>query len=282
MRVRRKLSASAEVSGTQMHATRSRRGLPPRLATELGVWRIAGIYLEEIDSEVLRYARLRSFLAPVVLLPSVFYALFVCLLTPVHDTVNDLFWLADYASFAAIAPGLFAFGMSAAIERENGFLLLKSALPAPRFAYFGAKLAASMLITAFSVILLMLVARLAGRLLPPAGSCLQLVLIEMFGAWPFSALGLLIGSFANARSAACLVNLLLVPLAFFSGLLVPLPLLPRAVREVAALSPGYDLLTLSLATVKPGGEISPVQVIFPVVFAVAVGTLARWRLRMRG
>jgi ABC-2 type transport system permease protein len=247
----------------------------------MGLRRVARAYMEEIDLEVQRYMRLPSFLVPVLLFPSMFYALFVCLLTPAHDSANDLFWLADYASFAAIAPGLFAFGMSAATERENGFLLLKRALPVPRFAYFGAKLAACMVITALSVSMLMLVACVAGRLLPSAGGSLKLILVDMFGAWPFSALGLLIGSFANARSATCLVNLLLIPLAFFSGLLVPVPLLPHALRAAAAFSPGYDLLALSLASIEPGRHASPLQAIFPLLFAIVLGALAQWRLRAR-
>lgn len=282
MPTRPRSSASAE-GGTPhslaVPAKRRRRSPPPALPRPMGFWRSARIYLEEFDAEVLRTTRLPSFILPVLLFPSMFYAVFVCLLIPAHDTELDLFWLADYASFAAIGPGLFAFGISAATERENGFLLLKRAWPVPRLAYFGAKLAACMVITAISVVLLMLVACVAGRKLPPGWSSLHLVLIEMFGAWPFSALGLLIGSFANARSVAGLVNLLLIPLAFFSGLLVPLPLLPEALRAAAALSPGYDLLALSLAAIKPGSQVSPVQAIMPLLFAIVLAALAHWRLR---
>jgi ABC-2 type transport system permease protein len=220
-----------------------------------------------------------GFIAAALLLPSLFYVLFVVVLTDGHDGANDLFWLANYVSFAAIAPGLFAFGLATACEAENGFLQWKRALPMPRCAYPGAKLAVSVLTAVMSALLLILVAKSCGRALPQAAGAARLLLAAALGTLPFCALGMLIGSFTPGRSAGRLVNLLLIPLAFFSGLLVPLDMLPGAFRTVALFSPGYDLLALALAAIKPDPASAAIHATYLLLFAAVLGALAQWRLK---
>ncbi len=221
-----------------------------------------------------------GFLLLALLFPSLFYAAFLYGLSPAHDTAGELACLANDASLAAITPGLFAFGVSVAHERQNGFLNFKRALPVPRFAYFGAKLAMCMLMTLISVTVLLLLARVTGHALPSAGRALLLILVEGFGTLPFCALGMLIGSFAHGRRIVGLVNLLLVPLAFFSGLLVPLQVMPHALRSVAIFSPGYDLLSMALASVTPGFEASPLHALVLLLSTLTMVALADWRLKI--
>jgi len=221
-----------------------------------------------------------GFLLVALLFPSLFYAAFLCGFFPVHDTAGELACLANDASLAAIGPGLFVFGVSVAYERRNGFLDFKRALPMPRFSYFGAKFAMCMLMTLISVTLLLLLARLTGHALPSASRALLLILVEMFGTLPFCALGMLIGSLAQGRCIMGVVNLLLLPLAFFSGLLVPLQELPNSLRSVAIFSPGYDLLTMALASIAPGFQASPLHALLLLVSTLMMGAAALWRLEV--
>jgi ABC-2 type transport system permease protein len=243
------------------------------------VWQAVGVFQEEVRAELLRHARMPGFLLLTLAFPSLLYAAFMYRLSPAHDIFGELSWLANDASLAAIAPGLLAFGVSVAFERQNGFMSFKRALPAPRFGYFGAKLVMCMLVTLLSLGLLILIARLGGRALPAAGGTLRLILVELFGTLPFCALGMLIGSFASGRRAVGLDNLLLVPLAFFSGLLIPLQVLPHALQLVAIFSPGYDLLAMALASIMPGLHASPLHAVFLVVSTILMAALALWRLR---
>ncbi len=55
---------------------------------------------------------------------------------------------ATYGVFGAMGPGLFGFGVSLAIEREQGLLTLKQALPQPPGAYLLARAVMAMLFVA--------------------------------------------------------------------------------------------------------------------------------------
>jgi ABC-2 type transport system permease protein len=250
-----------------------------QVAARDGAWRTAMACRQELHAEIMRHARMPGLMLLALLFPSLLYAVFVCGPVRAHDTAGELVCLANDASLAAIAPGLFAFGLSVAHERQNGFLNFKRALPMPRYGYFGAKCAMCMLMTLISVTLLLFLARLTCHAVPSGGRALLLGLIEICGTLPFCALGMLIGSFWNGRRVAGLLNLLLVPPALFSGLLVPLQVLPHGLRAVAMFSPGCDLQTLALASITPGFKASPVQALFLVASTLVMGGLARWRLR---
>ncbi len=219
------------------------------------------------------------FLLLALIFPSLLYAALPWGRSPAHDTYGELSWLANDASLAAIVPGLLAFAISVAFERNSGFMDYRRALPAPRLGYLGAKVALYMLVTLLSVMLLLLVVWLTGRAMPSASGAMLLVLVELFGTLPFCTLGLLIGSFADGRRVIGPVNLLLLPLALASGLLVPLQVLPQALRNIAILSPGYDLLAMALAAITPGFTESPLHALFLALLTIIMGTLAHWRLR---
>ena len=57
-----------------------------------------------------------------------------------------------------MAPGLFGFGVSLAMERENGLLTLKRAMPMPPYAYLVGKMVMAMVVAAGVLTLLVLLA----------------------------------------------------------------------------------------------------------------------------
>jgi ABC-2 type transport system permease protein len=66
------------------------------------------------------------------------------------------------------------------------------------------------------------------------------------GSIPFGALGLALGYFAKPDSAPVFVNLIYLPMAFFSGLWMPVELLPKALQHAAVYFPAYHLSRLAL------------------------------------
>jgi ABC-2 type transport system permease protein len=251
----------------------------PDGAGRMAPLQVAAAYRMEFGTEALRHARMPEFVLPALLFPSMSYALFTGLLGHVPETDGDLLLLADHASFAAIAPGLFAFGIAVARERENGFLLWKRALPMPDHAYFGAKLSVCMLMTVLSVLLLLLVARLTGHAVPGPAPAVLLLVVVALGSLPYCALGAVIGGVASGRNATGLVMLLLVPLAFLSGLLVPAQALPPALRAIAMATPGYDLSEFALVSMTAAFSAALVPGAYLLYFTLLFATLARWRLR---
>jgi len=83
----------------------------------------------------------------------------------------------------------------------------------------------------------------------PALQWLQLAAIALLGVVPFCALGLMIGAKANANAAPAFVNLIYLPMAFLSGLWMPLAMLPKFIGQIAPVWPAYHLAQLALMAV---------------------------------
>ncbi|HSE13802.1 MAG TPA: ABC transporter permease, partial [Rudaea sp.] len=178
-------------------------------------------YALEAKYEFLRVLRTPAFAVPTLLFPPMFYLLFGLLLN--RGSANAAHYLfATYSVFGVMAPSLFGFGVGVAIERERGWLALKRAAPMPPGAYLLAKMAMA---TLFALIIHGVLATMAfslGGVRLAAGQWLLLGAIATCGVLPFCALGLMIGSRANASGAPALVNLIYLPMAFLSGLWMPL------------------------------------------------------------
>lgn len=239
-------------------------------------------YLLEARCEFLRLLRTPSFALPSLLFPGLFYVLFGVLLN--HGNAQAArYLLASYGVFGVMGAGLFGFGVTVALEREQGFLAYKRALPMPPGAYLLAKMAMAMLFSLLIVLLLAaLAAGLAGVRLAPLQWAL-LVLVEVLGALPFCAIGLYLGTLVGGQGAPAVLNLLYLPMAFASGLWLPLSLLPHAFTAIAPLWPSWHLAQVALVVVDvpaAGAVVTHAAVLLAVTAAFFL--LARRRLRHAG
>ena len=117
-------------------------------------------YLLEARYEFLRLLRTPSFSLPCLLFPPVFYLLFGVLLGGKGGPTAATYMLAGYSVFGVMGVALFGFGVTVAMDREQGLLNLKRAQPMPPGAYLVAKMAMAVLFAA--IILLLLAAIAAG------------------------------------------------------------------------------------------------------------------------
>ncbi len=173
--------------------------------------------------------RTPSFALPSLLFPCLFYVLFGVLLNT-SDGDAARYLLATYGVFGVMGVGLFAFGVTVAMEREQGFLIYKRALPMPPGAYLFAKMAMAML---FAVIISLLLATLA-------------------------AVGLYVGTLVGGQGAPAVVNLLYLPIAFLSRLWLPLKLLPAWIAKLAPVWPFYhhSQIALKVIGMDAGGSVA--------------------------
>jgi ABC-2 type transport system permease protein len=208
-------------------------------------------YALEAEYEFLRVLRTPAFAVPTLLFPPLFYLLFGLLLN--RGSANAAHYLfATYSVFGVMAPSLFGFGVGIAIERERGWFALKRVAPMPPGAYLVAKLVMAMLFAAIIYAVLALMAGTLGGVRLDAAQWLLLGAIALLGVLPFCTLGLMIGSRANANGAPALVNLIYLPMAFLSGLWMPLSMLPPVIGQIAPLWPAYHLAQLALAAIGHG------------------------------
>jgi ABC-2 type transport system permease protein len=214
------------------------------------------IYALESKHEFLRLLRAPSFAVPTLLFPAMFYFLFAVLFVghASGDYHANIYLLATYGVFGVMAPGLFGFGVSVALDRERGWLTLKRAQPMPAGAYLASKLAMAMLFATIIFSILAVISTTVGGVALPASSWLALLVVEVFGVLPFCAIGLCIATLVSGQAAPAVVNLIYLPMSFLSGLWMPLTILPAAVRDIAPLWPAYHLGQLALAAVGQPSE----------------------------
>jgi ABC-2 type transport system permease protein len=238
------------------------------------------VYALESKHEFLRLLRSPSFAVPTLMFPPMFYLLFAVLFTSGRgDFHANVYLLATYGVFGVMAPALFGFGVSVALDRERGWLTLKRAQPMPPGAYLASKLAMAMLFATIIFAILALIATTVGGVSLPASSWLTLLVVDVLGVLPFCAIGLFIGTLVNGSGAPAVINLIYLPMSFLSGLWMPLTALPSAVRGIAPVWPAFHLGQLALAAVGQPSEGTPFGHIFALAaIALFFLMLARRRL----
>ena len=246
------MSSSANAAGVNT-ATMDATTWAPAGATR-SVKQTLRVYFMEARSEFLMRLRLPGYVIPTILFPLMFYSLFALSHSQaaLAGTTVGAYLLASYGTFGVIAISLFAFGVGVAVERGQGWMQVKRASPMPRFAYFAAKIAMSMLFSLIMLLLLFTLGIVAGHARMPLTAWAGLSGTLLLGVLPFAALGLAIGYFAGPNSAPPICNLIYLPMSFASGLWVPIQFLPKVVQRIAPFLPPYHLSQLALDRIRGG------------------------------
>lgn len=240
-------------------------------------------YVLEARYEFLRLLRTPSFSVPTLMFPALFYLLFGVLLGSRTGKGAAHYLLASYGVFGVMGVALFGFGVSVALDRERGLLTWKRALPMPPGAYLIAKMAMAMLFaTIISLLLATIAITLAGVSMPLTQWAL-LLLINVLGVLPFAAIGLWLGSLIGGQGAPAVINLVYLPMAFLSGLWIPLTMLPDVVARAAVIWPSYHLLQIALPVVghAPGQGSFAMHLAVLLAITLFFATLAWRRLARR-
>lgn len=235
------------------------------------------ILKNETVIELKKLARDPAYVFPALGFPILFYLLFAKVLGYASGSPQQaLFLLANYVGFGAVGATLFGAAISFAMEREQGLLQLKRASPAPiALGLIGKLLACSLLSTAGAALLL-LVATLFGVPITPAAAG-KLLCIAWLSALPFGAIGLCIGVFFRANSAAGIINAFFLAGSALGGLWFPLSMLPKAIASMAPVWPMYPLGVLARSAVEERLAWLPIGAL--LLWAVLGLSITAWRLR---
>ena len=203
--------------------------------------RLFGAYFTEAKYETLRMLRSPAFAIPFLGLPAALYLLFAVLLFGAalrSDPKGAMFVFAGFDIFGVMGPGIFGFGIVVAMEREQGLLALKRALPMPPVAYLAAKLCMAMLFGVIVTATMIAAALTLGHLPLNAGQCFTLAGVNVLGGLPFCALGLFIGTRTSGKAAPAVGNIIYLAMIYLSGIMFPLP---KSMEASAVIWPAYHL-----------------------------------------
>ncbi len=213
--------------------------------------RIVRAYLVEAKYESLRMLRAPAFAVPCLLVPVALYAFFGALAG--GDAASNpnvpAYLYTGFSTFAAMGPAMFGFGLSLALEREQGVFKLKRALPMPPPAYLFAKMLMATFFTILGAGGIMVAAIALNRVEFSVARMLGIMLILVAGTIPFCAIGLFIGARVSGRTAPAIVNVAYLAMIYLSGLFIPLP---ESIRWIALFSPAFHLNQLCLAMAGVG------------------------------
>ena len=221
---------------------------------QTAAWSPARTYALEARYEFLKLLRMPGYAIPSIAFPAMFYLLFGVVFGrgTVGGVTMPTYLIATYGAFGVIGASLFGFGVGVAVERGQGWMLLKRASPMPPMAFFVAKL---VMCTIFAATIVTCSACSAS---PSATSgCHRLVWLRLgatlvLGAIPFCALGLGLGYLVGPNAAPPIVNLVYLPMSFLSGLWIPIDVMPPLVKAIAPFLPAYHLGQLALGVIGAG------------------------------
>ena len=237
---------------------------------------LARVFALEAKYELLKTLRMPAYAIPTVSFPILFYAFFGLafgsgrMAGPIS---MPTYLLGTYGAFGVIGASLFGFGVGVAIERGQGWVLLKRATPMPPLAYFTAKIFMALTFSLILVLGLFSLGAAFGGVAMPASAWISLGSVLVAGALPFCAFGLALGYFCGPNSAPAIVNLLYLPMAFLSGLWIPVQALPQVLQTLAPALPPYHFSQLALAQLgAQSGPASWVSILYLLGFtAVSLG-----------
>ncbi len=243
--------------------------------------RLLRAYLTEAKYEFVRMLRTPGYAVPFLGLPVMMYLFFGVVIfgAAVHtDPVAGPFLFAAFSVFGMMGPGMFGFGMAAALEREQGLLRLKRALPMPSASYLVAKMIMAMLFGAIIMVTMLVAALTLAHLKLSFGQCVLVSVVNILGGMPFCAIGLFIGTLATGKSAPAYLNIIYQIMMHLSGLFYPLP---KVLQTSAPVWPTYHLRQLVMSILGApavGGTMTHVAVLAGITLlfgAFAVRRLTR-------
>lgn len=211
----------------------------------------ANLYATEARYEVVKQIRNRIYCFSAIGFPIMFYLLFGITnqAATVHGISFAKYLMASYCCFGMLGAALFGVGVNFAIERGNGWLEVKQASPMPPPALLLAKTVSSACFALTVSIALIVIGHFAANVHLTALETVKLLAVVVAGAVPFGAMGLIFGLVAPANAAPGLMNLVYLPMSFFSGLWVPLSIFPAWVGKIGVFLPSYHLAQLAFRAV---------------------------------
>lgn len=245
--------------------------------------KMIGMLWRESYTEFLKLLRTPGFSLPAILFPVMFYLMFGVALggdRMVGDVNLATYLLASYGCFGLLGTCMFGFGVSLAIEREQGWLTAKRVTPMPGACIFFAKTAMSLVFGAIILALLAFcgVAFAGVRLAAP--NWLMFASIALASVVPFSVLGLIIGFSSSGKASPAIANLIYLPLSLASGLWLPIEALPKFFQHLAPALPPYHLNQLLLAGVGFGDFAGGLKhLLYLSLFSVVGFLIVAWLYR---
>jgi ABC-2 type transport system permease protein len=241
------------------------------------------IYWKETKYEFLKLFRNRRYTISVLGMPLMFYCFFALAMPSSAAFHLPTYLIATYGTFGVMSACLFGVGANLAHERSLGWLEMKRVSPLRGGVHLFSKIAANLIFCLAVEVLLLFTGVLFGHVQLSVWNAVKIVSVLLIGAIPFAALGVALGYWIKANSAPAVLNMINLPMAFCSGLWVPMMFLPPFLQKAAQFLPAYHLSKLALDVI--GLDSAPaagMHWLAMVAFTLVFVGLAVWSFGRQG
>ena len=217
---------------------------------------ISRMLWSQTRSVLLVYWRMPYFTIFSMVLPIMFFSLFG--LPNIHKTIAPgvtvgAYILASMAAYGMSNVLVYNIGIGQANQRARKLDLLQRATPLPASVAIVANLVGGLALAVVSLLGVLAIAAIGGVHLE-AQRWVLLPLAVIFGSMPMLGFGLILGYGSGPNAAPALASLIYLPMAFASGLFIPLNQMPAFVQAIGHYLPLYHLGQLAWNTVGTSDE----------------------------
>jgi ABC-2 type transport system permease protein len=167
---------------------------------------------------------------------------------------TDAYYVPAIISLSIISATMQSLAMSLVIAREDGRLKRSRGTPMPPWVFIAGRIGNSIVTAILMMVLLAAIGGLLYGVSVPWDRIPALLIVLVVGAASFSCLGIaLTAAIPSQDAAAPIVNALLLPLYFLSGVFIPDDQLPSGVIKFADVFPIRHFFEAFLDAYVPGG-----------------------------
>jgi ABC-2 type transport system permease protein len=169
---------------------------------------------------------------------------------------------------------LFSFGIGIAQQRATKSDVLIRATPVRPWVYLVAQALDALLFALGTLVVLFAFGVIVGGIRLDMSVWFNLVWRLLLGSIPFIGLGFAIGYLTSAAAAAAVLNLSYLPMAFASGLFIPIDGLPKFIQTLAPYLPTYRYGQVAWSAIGVHTDPLLTNVLWLVGYAIAFFAIA--------
>jgi ABC-2 type transport system permease protein len=211
-------------------------------ATRTGGHGPAALAAHQARYDLLGFLRNRQARFFTLILPLIFLVIFVSVfgnntVGPDHIKVST-YYVPGISALAIIAASFVNLVITITAQRESGVLKRRRATPVPAWVLIAGRTVTAMTVSLVVMTVLLLVGRVAYGVTLPTATIPAVVVTAIVGSATFCVLGYALSTaIDSADSAQPVVQAIMLPLYFISGIFIPNPSLPTWLQHVATIFP---------------------------------------------
>ncbi|TXK84128.1 ABC transporter permease [Paenibacillus sp. N3.4] len=198
--------------------------------------------IAQCKAELLRTFRNKRFFVFSMIMPAVFYFIFSSTVgdnTDVGGAVWKAYYLMSMTVFGVVGACVNTLSIKFAQERTQGWLRMIEITPLPSSAYVLSKIVSQSIINLVTILFMFLLGSVVKGVDLSMAQWIGCGLWIWFGALPFMALGLLIGTLKSVEVTQVVAQLIFMGTSILGGLWFPTQAMPKIMQDIAFYIPTF-------------------------------------------